>query len=156
MSRIERIGIVLAVLLLVALPTAIHGWPTTLRGNLFIATNLAAGFTLLWWRTRPRVASVLALGLFLSSFAMGGWFPDTGVALFSVTFAVLGLGWSGRAAWLVAVCGAAYLVPFYILSEENSWVAALMFTVPPCIAGTVLRLRQETGEQLALRAQELE
>ena len=31
-----------------------------------------------------------------------------------------------------------------------------MFTVPPYIAGTVLRLRQETADQLALRAQELE
>ena len=38
----------------------------------------------------------------------------------------------------------------------GSWVAALMFTVPPYVAGTVLRLRRETADQLALRAQELE
>jgi signal transduction histidine kinase len=47
-------------------------------------------------------------------------------------------------------------VPFYILSGENSLVAALMFTVPPYAAGTVLRLRRETADQLAVRAQELE
>ncbi|MEP6798643.1 MAG: histidine kinase, partial [Lapillicoccus sp.] len=35
-------------------------------------------------------------------------------------------------------------------------VAALMLTVPPYAAGTVLRLRRETADQLALRAQELE
>ncbi|BEP14069.1 sensor histidine kinase [Acidothermaceae bacterium B102] len=156
MSRIERAGIALGVLLLVALPIAIHGWPTTLRGNLFVAVILAAGWALLGWRTHPRAASVVALGLFLSSFGVGGWFPDTGVALFSLSFAVLGLAWSGRAAWLVALCAAAYLVPFYILSHQDSWVAAVMFTAPTFVAGTVLRLRQETGEQLALRARELE
>ena len=32
----------------------------------------------------------------------------------------------------------------------------MMFTVPPYAAGTVLRLRRETADQLAMRAQELE
>jgi signal transduction histidine kinase len=157
MPQLERVGIVLAVLLLVALPTAVHGWPTTLRGNVFTSLTLCAGLALLWWRTRPRVASVLALGLFLAAVTVdGGWFPDSGVALYSVSFAVLGLAWSGRAAWLAALGGAAYLVPFSYLSGENSWVASLMFTVPPYVAGFVLRLRQETADQLALRASEVE
>jgi signal transduction histidine kinase len=110
----------------------------------------------MWWRSQPRVASVLALGLFLAAVSVGGWFPDTAVALYSLSFAVLALGWSGRTAWLVALCGLAYLVPFYYLSEMDSWVAAVMFTVPPYAAGTVLRLRNETAGELALRAQELE
>jgi signal transduction histidine kinase len=156
MARVERSGIALGVLLLVALPTALHGWPTTLRGNLFTVLVLGGGLALMWWRSCPRVASVAALGLFLSAVAVGGWFPDTGVALYSLSFAVLALGWSGRTAWLVAACGLAYLVPFYYLSEMGSWVAAVMFTVPPYAAGTVLRLRNETADELALRAQELE
>jgi signal transduction histidine kinase len=157
MSRIERSGIALGVFLLVALPTALHGWPTTLPGNLLIGLVLAGGLALMWWRTHPRAASVAALGLFLAALALGGgWFPDTGVALYSLSFAVLALGWSGRAAWLAALCALAYLVPFYYLAEMGSWVAAIMFTVPPYVAGTVLRLRQETADQLALRAQELE
>src|ERR1700712_2536694 len=131
MPRIERSGIALGVLLLVALPTAVHGWPTTLRGNLFTALVLGAGLALMWSRSHPRGAPVVALGLFLASFAVDGWFPDTGVAIFSLSFAVLALGWSGRAAWLVALCGAAYLVPFYFLSQATSWVAAVMFTAPP-------------------------
>jgi signal transduction histidine kinase len=99
----------------------------------------------------------VALGLFLSGLALGdGWFPDTGIALFAVAYAVLALGWSGRAAWLVAVCALASLVPLYYLAQINSWVAVLMFTVPPFAAGTALRLRQETADQLALRAQELD
>ena len=157
MPRLEQVGIAVGVFLLVALPTALHGWPTTFRGNLLTLLCLAAGLALMWWRSRPRVASVLALGLFLVALAVGdGWFPDTGVTVFAACFAVLALGWSGRAAWLVAVCALAYLVPFYYLAEMGSWVAALMFTVPPYVAGTVLRLRNETAAELATRAQELE
>ena len=156
MREIERIGIAAGVLLLVALPTALHGWPTTLRGNVFTLLLLGGGLALIWWRSHPRGASVTALGLYLAAAAVGGWFPDTGVVLYSLSFAVLALGWSGRAAWLVALCGAAYLVPFYYLAEVGSWVAAVMFTVPPFVAGTVLRLRKETADQLALRVQELE
>jgi len=156
MAQLERWGIALAVLLLVALPTALHGWPTTLRGNLFTVLMLAGGFALVWWRTHPRAAAVAALVLFLLGIAVDGWFPDTGVALLSVSYAVLALGWSGRSAWLVALCAVAYLVIFSLLSGMNSWVAALMFTAPPYVAGTVLRLRRETAEALAGRATELE
>jgi signal transduction histidine kinase len=156
MYRLEPIGVALGVLLLVALPTALHGWPTTIEGNLFTALLLCGGLALMWWRSSPRVASVVALGFFLAAVLFDGWLPDTGVAVFSFAFAVLALGWSGRAAWLVALCAAAYLVPFYYLSDMGSWVAALMFTVPPFAAGTVLRLHQETADELALRAQELE
>jgi signal transduction histidine kinase len=157
MVRIERIGIAAGVLLLVVLPTALHGWPTTLRGNLFTVFVLASGVALMWWRTHPRVASVMALGCLLAAVALGdNWFPDSGVVLYSLGFAVLALGWSGRAAWLVALCAAAFLVPFYYLTDMGSWVAALMFSVPTYAAGTVLRLRNETADELALRARELE
>jgi signal transduction histidine kinase len=154
--RLEQAAIAVAVLLLVVLPTAVHGWPTTWRGNLFTARVVVGSLALVWWRTHPRAASVTSLGLFLAALAVGGgWFPDTGVAFFSAGFAVLALGWSGRAAWLVAGCAAAYLVPYYYLTGAGSWVAAVMFTVPPYVAGTVLRLRRETAEQLAVRVQEL-
>ncbi len=157
MHRIERIGIVLGVLLLVALPTALHGWPTTLRGNLFTALLLCSGFALMWWRSHVRTASVVAPGLVLAALAVGGgWFPDTGVAIYSVSFALIALGWSGRAAWLVALCALAFLMSLYSLQDLSSWVAALMFTVPPYAAGTVLRLGKETAAELALRAQELD
>lgn len=157
MLRSERIGIAMGVFLLVALPTALNGWPTTLRGNLFTVLVLGGGLALMWWRSHPRIASVAALGSLLAALALGGGsFPDTGVALYAVSFAVLALGWSGRAAWLVAVCALAYLVPLYYLADMGTWVAAGMFTVPPYLAGTVLRLRKETADELARRAQELE
>jgi signal transduction histidine kinase len=156
MQLLERIGIALGVLVLVALPTALHGWPTTLGGNVSTFLVVGGGLGLMWWRSHPRVASALALGLFLAAVLFDGWFPDTGLAVFSLTFVVLALGWSGNAAWLVTLCAAAYLMSFYYLSEMGSWVAALMFTVPPYVAGTVLRLHQETADELAVRARELE
>lgn len=157
MRVLERSGIAVGSLILVVVPTALHGWPTTLRGNLFTLVVLSAGLALMWWRSHPRAAPVLALGLLLLALATGGgWFPDTAVAILSLSFAVLALGWSGRAAWLVALCAAAYLVPLQILSEDASWVAVLIFTAPPYAAGTVLRLRKETADQLARRVEELE
>ncbi|WP_375432829.1 sensor histidine kinase [uncultured Friedmanniella sp.] len=154
--RVEGAAIAVAVLLLVALPTALHGWPTTLRGNLTTLIVIGGGLALVGWRRRPRVASTVALTAFLLTVTQIGWFPDTGIALFSASFAVLALGWSGRSAWVAAGCGALYLVAFYVHSGTDSWVAALMFTVPPYVAGTVLRLRQETADELARRAAELE
>ena len=156
MRGIERVGIVVGVLLLVVVPTAAHGWPTTLSGNVSMALLVSGGFALTLWRTRPRVASVVALGLFLAALPFGGWFPDTSLGLYAFSFAVLALGWSGRAAWVAGLCGLAYLVPFFYLSDMGSWVAALVFTGPPYAAGTVLRLRKETAAELSLRAQELE
>ncbi len=156
MAGLERAGIALGVLVLVALPTALHGWPTTVHGNLGTALVLAGGLALLWWRNRPRVASVLALGLVMAAVALGGWYPETAVAFWSCGFALLALGWSGGAAWLVAGCGLAYLGVFALVSGESSWVAAVMFTVPPFVAGTVLRLRDATASELADRAQELQ
>jgi signal transduction histidine kinase len=157
MRLIERGTIATGVVLLVALPTALHGWPTTLNGNLFTVLVVGGGLALMWWRTQPRVASVVALGLFLAAAALDDdvWLPVTGFALYSLAFAVLALGWSGRAAWLVGLCAVAYLVTFYYLGDMGSWVAALMFTLPPYAAGTVLRLRKETADELTVRVQEL-
>ena len=156
LRRLEPIGIAAGVMLLVVVPTAVHGWPTSLSGNLFVLCLVGGGLALTGWRSHAGVVSVTALGLFLAAFALEGWFPDPALALFSFSFALLALGWSGRAAWLVALCAAAYLVPVFLLNGAGSWVAVLMFTVPPYVAGTLLRLRQETAEELALRAQELD
>ena len=154
----ERVGIALAVLLLVVLPTALHGWPTTLQGNVFTLLIVCSGLALMWWRSQPRVCS----GRRARSVPGGArpsataGFPTAGVALFAVTFAALALGLVGARSLAGGPVRAAYLVPFYYLADIGSWVAALMFTVPPYAAGTALRLRQETATQLALRAQELE
>ena len=112
----------------------------------------------MWWRSHPRVASVVALGLFLAALAVGGgWFPDTGsrALLRSASPCSRSAGRDARPGWWPCARW-----PTWCRSTTSprcgSWVAALMFTVPPYAAGTVLRLRKETADQLALRAQELE
>lgn len=155
-DRLERGGIALGVLLVFALPVALHGWPTSLRGTLFVLLVLGGGWALVWWRSHPRAASVASLGLLATALAVGGWFPDSAVVLFSLAFAVLALAWSGRAAWVVALCAAACLVPFSYLSGGSNEVPTFLFTLPPFAAGTALRLRRETADALTARARELE
>ena len=154
--HLERLGIVLGVVLVVALPIAHQGWPMTAWGNLVVALLLAAGCSLTLWRNRPRAAAALSLGLLFAVLLLGGDVPDLAMTIFSAGFAVLALGWSGRAAFVAGGCGLLYLGLTYVVAEMDSWVAALMFSVPPFAAGTILRLRSETADALARRVQELE
>jgi signal transduction histidine kinase len=155
--RLEQAAIVAGTLTLVLVPTVVHGWPRTWTGNLAVATIVVAGLALAWWRTHARVVSVLALGLLLLAASLDdAWVPDSAIGFLAAGCAVLALAWSGRAAWLVALCAAAYVVALDSVAHIESWVAAVMFTVPPFVAGTVLRLRQETTDELARRMAELE
>jgi signal transduction histidine kinase len=155
---LEKAGFPVAVIALVVVPTAVHGWPTTVVGNVFTALLAAAGLALIWWRTHPRASSLTSLGLVLAALALPAtWAPEVvAVLVVSLGFAGLALGWSGQAAWLVALGAAAYIAALYRLAGMSSIVAAVVFTVPAFAAGTVLRLRKETADQLAARARELE
>ncbi len=158
MRRLEPILLSLGVILLVVVPTAVHGWPSTLIGNLFTGLVVASGLVLTGWRSHPRAVSLTSLGLLAVALALPGdsWAPDTTMALLSAGLAVLALGWSGRAAWVVAWAAGAYVLALYVLTQMDSAVAAAMFTAPAFIAGTVLRLRRETADELEERARELE
>jgi signal transduction histidine kinase len=155
--RLEQVGIVALVLAVVALPTAIHGWPATVAGNVFTAALLASGLTLLWWRSHPRVVAVLGGGLCLAAACLGdyGWFPDSTFVIMALLATVTALGWSGRAAWVAGVCLAAYLVVLWLILATSP-VALVMFSAPGFLAGTVFRLRREVADELAQRGRELE
>jgi len=155
--RLERAGIVVAVLALVVLPTAVHGWPATPLGNVFVALLVASGLTLLWWRSHPRRAAILGAALWLAAAGLGdyGWFPDLALVLMALLAAVTALGWSGRAAWVTGAGLAGYLLVFWLILA-GSPVAVVMFSVPGFLAGTVFRLRREAADELAERGRELE
>jgi len=157
LRRFEQAGIVLLVLAIIGSPTAIHGWPATVLGNVFVATVLASGLTLLWWRSHPRVVAVVGGGLWLAAACVGGsgWFPDLALLIMAVLAAVTALGWRGRAAWVTGACLAAYLVVFWLVLATSP-VAVVMFSVPGFLAGTVFRLRREATEELAQLGRELE
>ncbi|MGW6282026.1 sensor histidine kinase [Kribbella sp. NPDC055071] len=158
MRRLEQVGIAVTVAAAVAVPTAVHGWPTTLLGNVFTAMLMCCGLTLIWWRTHPRIVALLG-GLFLLVPAIlgnYGWFPDTTFAIVALLTVVAALGWSGRAAWVVAVGLVVYLSVLWWVLGDTSEVALVMFSVPSFLAGTVLRLRREAALELARRGRELE
>lgn len=158
MHRVEKAGIALLVLLLVALPIAVHGWPASVAANTFTALVLASGLTLVWWRTRPRLVVVLGGSLWLMAafLAKDAWLPDAAVAIMAALAAVAALAWTGRAAWLAALGLAIYLVIFWLVLPPTSPIGLAMFSVPGFLAGTVLRLRREAVDELARRGRELE
>ncbi len=158
MQRFEKAGIAVLVFLLVALPIVLHGWPASAGGNLFTATLLASGLTLMWWRTRPRLTAVLGGSLwFLIALAPGDlWFPDTALAILAGLAAAAALAWTGRAAWLAGIGLGVYLYVFWLVLPPTSPVAVVMFSVPGFLAGTILRLRGEAVDELARRGRELE
>ncbi|TDO67182.1 signal transduction histidine kinase [Kribbella sp. VKM Ac-2571] len=158
MRRLEQVGIVVLVAALVALPTAIHGWPTTVAGNLFTAALLASGLTVVWWRSHPRMVAVAGAALWLVPTLLSdyGWFPDTTFAILALVTLVAALGWSGRAAWVCAGVLAAYLFVLWLILGEGNEVPLIMFSLPSFLAGTVLRLHRESAEELARRGRELE
>lgn len=158
MHRFEKAGIALVILLLVVLPTAIHGWPASVVGNAFTAMVLASGLTLLWWRTRPRVVAVLGASLWLMSAFLAGdaWLPGVAVAIMAALAAMVALAWSGRAAQAAALGLGLYLLILWLVLPPTSPIGLAMFSVPGFVAGTVLRLRRESVDELGRRGRELE
>jgi signal transduction histidine kinase len=156
--RLEQAGIAVLVLLLTALPVALHGWPATLTGNLAQASLLASGLTLVWWRTHPRLVAVVggALWLVVAVDNSDVWLPQSALAIMVGLAAAVALAWTGRAAWLAGLGLAGYLYVFWLVLPPTSPVAIVMFSVPGFLAGTVLRQRGETVDQLARRGRELE
>jgi signal transduction histidine kinase len=156
--RLEMAGIAILVLLLNALPVALHGWPATLAGNVAMAALLASGLTLMWWRTHPRLVAVVggALWLVVAVDNSDVWLPQSALAIMVGLAAAVALAWTGRAAWLAGLGLAGYLYVFWLVLPPTSPVAIVMFSVPGFLAGTVLRQRGETVDQLARRGRELE
>ena len=151
--RLERAGIALLIVAVVALPTAVHGsWNVPLTGLL-----VASGGTLLWWREHPRAVVGVGGGLWLLAALIGtdGWFPDPALVIMALLAGVSALAWRGRAAW---VAGAGLLAYLWLLWSivDTSFAAVAMFSVPSFFAGTVLRLRQEAAARLDARNRELE
>ena len=156
-QRVEQAAIAALILAIVVLPTALHGWPADVLGNLFTAAVLASGLTLLWWRRHPRWVAVVGGATLLTGALLAdyGWFPDTALIILAMLCGVAALGWSGRGAWTAGACLGVFLY-FFWLVLDTSPVAVLMFSVPAFFAGTVLRLRQEAADELAQRGRELE
>ena len=76
-------------------------------------------------------------------------------ALFAYGF-LIAERFSGRAAWIAGLASSAYLLFLYAVTDSWTSPGLLILIAPGYVAGTALRLRQETAEQLAERGRELE
>jgi signal transduction histidine kinase len=150
--RLERAGIAIFVVAVVVVPTAIHG-----SAGLLTVILLAAGLTLLWWRSHPRYTAVIGGALWILGTLLDpeGWFPDPALVIMALLAGVTALAWSGRAAWIAGAGLLAYLVVLFLIVDASP-VGLAMFSLPSFFAGTVLRLRRETADELAERGRELE
>jgi signal transduction histidine kinase len=159
-GRLEKAGIIAVVLGLLVIPVALHGWPRTVDGNVAILSLVVSGLSLMWWRTHPRLIAIGGAALWLLSDFVGRsngvWLPDPAIAIAAAVTAVTALAWTGPAAWVAGGALAVFLLVFWLIDPSTSPVAVPMFTVPGFAAGTVLRLRRETVDELDRRGRELE
>jgi signal transduction histidine kinase len=119
------------------------------------ACVLLAAASLTWWRVEPRVPILGAPVLGLVSLLTGYDPPDFALLVILAVAALAAERYSGRAAWVVAAVFAGYLALIYLVTGDTS-IGLVMLTVPGWVAGTVLRLRRETAEELEERGRELE
>lgn len=108
----------------------------------------------LWWR---RPATVLVAGpLLLLVCAFTGPEPSDLVLPVLTLYAALAAEHvGGRSAWAAGLGWAAYVVVLYAVTGDDS-PGLVILIAPGFLAGTALRLRRETAEQLAERGRELE
>lgn len=130
----------------------LHGLGEWIGGICTVAGALA----LVLWRRYP--IPVLLVGpVLLMICAFTG--PDPSDFLLPVVTVYAGLAaehFSGRAAWAAGLGSVAYVAALYAVTGEWGSPGLLILVVPGFLAGTALRLRRETAEQLADRGRELE
>ncbi|WP_375475769.1 sensor histidine kinase [uncultured Jatrophihabitans sp.] len=155
MSRLPELVVGIAALaptvVSVAVDDSVHG-----PGQWTGVTCLMLGALLLaGWRTFPLLVLIAGPTLLLGPLFLG---PDPGSYVLVVMTGYAALAaerFSGRAAWWAGGACLAYLVLIYGVSGDRS-IGPIMLTLPGFLAGTALRLRRETGEELAERGLELE
>jgi signal transduction histidine kinase len=154
--RYQEAGVVVAALVVsvssILADGGLHG-----RGEWIGATcTLLGSLALALWRRHPGAVLVAGPGL-IAVAAFTGPAPSDFIAAFLVGYAALAAEhFSGRAAFAAALACAAYLVALYALTDQGDSPGLVILTAPGFVAGTVLRLRRETAEELAERGRELE
>ncbi len=154
--RYEQLLIVAAVLALTAIPYAVHSDVHT-AGEWVGASGVVLGsLALALWRQHTLLVLLFGPMLLLISTVTG---PDPGnfVLLVLVAYAALTAEhFGGRAAWVAGFGCAAYIAVLYFLTDQNGSPGLVILIAPGFLAGTALRLRRETAEQLAERGRELD
>lgn len=119
-----------------------------------VCTVLGAGGLALS-RRRPVPVLVAGPALLLICAVTGPGPSDFLLPLLTAYAALTAEHFGGRAAWGAGLAWAACLVVLYAVTGDDS-PGLLILIAPGFLAGTALRLRRETAEELAQRGRELE
>lgn len=155
-ARHEEPLIAVAVLAFTLIPIGPDGGVHGLGEWVAAICTVAGALALVWWRRYPTAVLLTGPALLLVA-VFTGPDPSNFVLPALVAYAAIAAErFSGRAAWAAGCCCAAYVLALYALTDQDGSPGLLILTAPGFLAGTVLRLRRETAEQLAERGRELE
>jgi signal transduction histidine kinase len=156
-ERHQQMLIVVAALALTIIPIPADGGIHGLHQWIGAICTVLGAVALAWWRHHP--IPVLLIGPFLLAVsAVTGPEPSNFLLPILVGYAAVAAEhFSGRAAWVAGLGCAAYIAGLYALTGGDDGSPGLIILIAPgFVAGTALRLRRETAEQLAERGRELE
>jgi signal transduction histidine kinase len=118
--------------------------------------TVAGAVLIAWWRRYPTAVLVVGPALLLVCGYTG---PGPSNFLLAVLFGygfLIAERFSGRSAWVAGSACLGYLLFLYVITGSWTSPGLLILIAPGFVAGTALRLRRETAEQLAERGRELE
>ncbi len=153
--RYQELPIALAALAVTIIPLVVDGGAHGAGEWAGAACTVAGALGLTLWR-RYALAVLLTGPVLILVSAFTGPEPSNFVLPVLLAYAALAAEqFSGRAAWLSAAGCTVYVLSLYAVTGDNS-PGFLVLVAPGFVAGTALRLRRETAEELAERGRELE
>ena len=118
--------------------------------------TVAGAVCIAWWRRYPNAVLVIGpLLLLVCGYTGPGPSNFLLAALFAYGF-LIAERFSGRSAWVAGLACLGYLLFLYVVTDSWESPGLLILISPGFVAGTALRLRRETAEQLVERGRELE
>ncbi|HTC70167.1 MAG TPA: histidine kinase, partial [Acidothermaceae bacterium] len=140
--------------------TVIPLWVGGVRGGVSdwigAICTVAGAVCIAGWRRYPNAVLVVGPALLLVC-GFTGPGPSNFLLAVLVAYAFLvAERFSGRGAWVAGLGFAAYVLGLYVITGQWNSPGLLILIAPGFVAGTALRLRRETAEQLAERGRELE
>ncbi len=155
-GRYQGLLIALAALAFTVVPLVVDGGAHGPAESIGAICTVAGALGLAWWRRYPTVVVVAGPALLAVCVFTG---PDPSDFVLPVLMAYGALAaehFSGRAAWAAGLGCAIYIAMVYTVTGQWDSPGLFILVAPGFLAGTALRLRRETAEQLAERGRELE
>ena len=154
--RYEAQLIAVLALAFTVIPLFVTGGLHGFKGWTGASCTVIGAVLIAWWRRFPTAVLVVGPALLLVCGYTG---PGPSNFLLAVLFGygfLIAERFSGRSAWVAGSASFGYLLFLYAITGSWDSPGLLILIAPGFVAGTALRLRRETSEQLVERGRELE